>query len=105
MSARKRPDAALPAPSNPAPTIPVFHKKLRRFMGTSAARRANPPARGIIPPEPAGWYGSAQVSPIPKVSPNLLAAHRNLSVRQRSPALLLDARKRPTGRFNEDWIL
>src|SRR5260370_5586752 len=55
VSARKKPGAEFPAPSNPAPTIPVFNKKLRRFMGSSAARRANRPARGIIPPVPARW--------------------------------------------------
>src|SRR6266852_906709 len=55
VPARKRPGAAVPAPSNPAPTIPVFNKKLRRFMETSAARRANRTAGWIIPLVPAGW--------------------------------------------------
>src|SRR5258708_32770989 len=55
VPARKRPGAAFPAPSNPAPTIPVLNKKLRRFMGTSEARRANRPAAGIIPLVPARW--------------------------------------------------
>src|SRR5260370_36905062 len=53
--ARKRRGAAFPAPSNPAPTIPVFNKKLRRFIGTSAARRASRPAYGIIPLVAAWW--------------------------------------------------
>src|SRR6266849_5097532 len=48
VPARKRPGAAVPAPSNPAPTIPVFNKKLRRFMGTPAMRNVSRPAGRII---------------------------------------------------------
>src|SRR5438552_19191674 len=47
-SARNKPGAEFLAPSNPAPTILVFNKNLRRFMGTLAARRDNRPAGRII---------------------------------------------------------
>src|SRR5258708_23925102 len=55
VPARNKPGAAFPAPSNPAPTILVFNKNLRRSMGTLAARRASRPAGRIIPLVLAGW--------------------------------------------------
>src|SRR5216684_4605403 len=48
VPARKKPGAEFPAPSSPAPTIPVLNKKLRRFMGTPAMRNViNRSAAGL----------------------------------------------------------
>src|SRR5712691_1092437 len=88
MSARKRPDAAFPT---------AIHGYLSSAEGesTCGGLYRQCPQDGKAPGE----------SPIPEVSPNCGQACGNLFLRQRSPTLLLDARKRPTGRFNEDWIL
>src|SRR5271163_830377 len=44
-SARKRPEAAWWVPSNPAPTMPVLNKNLRRFM---AMIHGPVPARQVV---------------------------------------------------------
>src|SRR5713101_4709965 len=95
VSARKRPGAAFPVPSNPAPAIPVFHKKLRRFMRTSAARRANRPARGDYTASSLRMVRWPEYSAVLEVSPKLRPTRRKLPVRQRFPAPLLDVRRRP----------
>src|SRR5271157_6118714 len=53
VSACNIPEAALPAPSSPAPTIPLLIINLRRSMGAPQLRWAVWLARGIIAPLPA----------------------------------------------------
>src|SRR5271157_4405627 len=52
VSACNRPGAALPAPSRPAPTMPLLTRNLRRSMETPQPRWALQLARGIIAPQP-----------------------------------------------------
>src|SRR5208337_1657197 len=51
VSACNRPGAALPAPSRPAPTMPLLTRNLRRSMETPQLRWALRLARGIIAPQ------------------------------------------------------
>src|SRR5258708_1704598 len=104
VPARNKPGAEFPAPSIPAPTIPVFNKNLRRSMGTPAVRRANRPARRIIPLVSAGWE-RGQRNPPSDMVPGFPVRHFGgcLFVDD-SSALLLDARERPSRRFRDDHL-
>src|SRR6266851_3039417 len=102
---RNKPGAEFPAPSNPAPTILVFNKNLRRSMGTLAARRASRPAGRIIPLVPAGWehgLGKSRCNQSSRVfHPHSPAPAPSTTIPN---PLLFDAPKCPLGRFREDLL-
>src|SRR6266478_3712596 len=97
--ARNKPGAEFPAPSNPAPTILVFNKNLRRSMGTPAARRASRPAGRIIPLVSPGWERGQRNPPSDKLPVFPVRYFGSCLFVNDSSAVLLDARKCPLGRF------
>src|SRR5271157_5234913 len=86
VSACNRLGAALPAPSRPAPTMPLRTRNLRRSMGTPQLRWALPLARGIIAPPAVAAQPSGS-------SPPAKPRHWHCS--------LLDAPQGPSGRFRD----